>query len=59
MKKVNKNTLALRSNSPALPHVFGGQTILGPWPYECNAQMICIGHLDNKSKNFKIMQNNK
>jgi hypothetical protein len=59
MKKVNKNSLTLFSNSPALRQVFGGQTVLGPQPYECNAHIICIGHLDDKSKNSRILENNR
>jgi hypothetical protein len=43
VKKVNKNSPALHLNSPALRWVFGGQIAPSPWPYECNAQIICIG----------------
>jgi len=55
MKKVNENSPALCSNSLALRRVFGGPTARSPRPYDCNAQIICIWHLDNESENSKIL----
>jgi len=59
MKKVNKNSLALCSNSPTLRQVFGGQIVPNLRPYECNAQIICIRHLNDKLKNLRILENNR
>jgi hypothetical protein len=51
MKKVNKN-------SPALRRVFAPRIALTLPPYDCNAQILCIRHLDRKSNNSRILQNN-
>ncbi len=49
----------VNNKSPALRRVFGGQTAPGLPPYECNAQIICIWHLDHKSNNSKILETNR
>jgi hypothetical protein len=43
MKKFNKNSPALRENSPSLQYVFDGQTAPSPAHCERSAQIICIG----------------
>ncbi len=55
MKKVNKNSPALHSNSPAQRWVFGGQTAPSPAHCEHSAQIICIG-LD-KQANWSSLMN--
>jgi len=52
MKKVNKNSLTLYLNSRTLWWLFGDQTAPSPWPYECNAQIICIAYLQDGSVNL-------